>query len=119
MASRYPYARARHLRLARARRRLTRQLSPRAGGASADARRPSPFVAPRRQRRAFRELFAAITDAQCPRLAPTLLVDILPDVSKAAVYRAFMPRGSLRDLIHRVSEPLQPHGVKYGRAAAA
>ena len=67
------------------------------------------------RRRAFRELLEAIASADCPRLMPSLFVDILPDVSKAAVYRELQPRGSLRDLIHG-SLPLQPHGIKHGRA---
>ena len=66
------------------------------------------------QRRAFRELMAAIAAADCPRLLPTLHTDVLPDVGKAAVYRALVTGGSVRDLLHRVADPLAPHGVKYG-----
>ena len=65
------------------------------------------------QRRAFRELMAAIAAADCPRLLPTLHTDVLPDVGKAAVYRALVTGGSVRDLLHRVADPLAPHGVKY------
>ena len=53
--------------------------------------------------------------ADCPRLLPTLAVDVLTDVSKAVVYRALVPAGSLRDLMHLVTDPLQPHSAKYGR----
>ena len=45
---------------------------------------------------------------------PTLLVDILPDVSRAAVYRRVLPRGSLKDLIHRIADPLLHYSAKYG-----
>ena len=68
------------------------------------------------QRRAFCSLLGAISSLGSPRLMPSLFVDILPDVSRVAVYRRYLPHGSLRDYIHRALEPLQPHSNKYGRA---
>ena len=77
---------------------------------------PSSTAAwPGELRGAFRELMELIAEAGCPRLLPTLHVDVLPDVAKACVYRRYVPLGSLRDHIHHVTDPTLPHGLKYGR----
>ena len=60
---------------------------------------------------------STITAANCPRIQPTLFIDILPDVGRAACYRAIVPRGSLRDYLHQAS-PLLPYSAKYGRASS-
>ena len=66
------------------------------------------------QRRAFRELLDALAAVNHPFLLGSLRADILPDVLRAAVYRPFVSRGSLKDLIHNVTNPRDAYGLKYG-----
>ena len=48
----------------------------------------------------------AIAAVDHPLLHGTLHADILPDVLRAAIYRRWSERGSLKDMIHKARAPL-------------
>ena len=62
---------------------------------------------------AFEELLEALRLADHPFLLNHLHAELLPATNRVAVYRRYMPRGSLRDALHRAHAPRDPHGVKY------
>ena len=62
---------------------------------------------------AFEELLEVLRLADHPFVMNHLHAELLPATNRVAVYRRYMPRGSLRDALHRAHAPRDPHGVKY------
>jgi len=71
------------------------------------------------ERKARTMLRDFLMDLRHPFVIPTRKCDFVPDKGKLLIFRDFVKRGSLKDLIHRGVEPVGRYATKYGAAREA